>query len=51
MRENEFRFSRVPGTSGWFSSAVGGEAYTIENVRLDVVPVEVAEPLYRAWSP
>jgi cyanophycinase len=47
----EFRFSRVPGTSGWFSSALGGEAYTIENVRLDVVPVKVAEPLYRAWSP
>jgi cyanophycinase len=47
----EFRFSRVPGTSGWFSSALGNEAYTIENVRLDVVPVKVAEPLYRAWSP
>ena len=47
----EFRFSRVPGTSGWFSSALGNEAYTIENVRLDVVPVKVAQPLYRAWSP
>jgi cyanophycinase len=47
----EFRFSRVPGTSGWFSSALGTEAYTIENVRLDVVPVKVAQPLYRAWSP
>ncbi len=47
----EFRFSRVPGTAGWFSSALGGDSYTIENVRLDVVPVKVAQPLYRAWSP
>lgn len=47
----EFRFSRVPGTSGWCSSALGGDSCTIENVRLDVVPVKVAQPLYGAWSP
>jgi cyanophycinase len=47
----EFRFSRTADTAGWFSSSRGGEDYSIESVRLDVVPVKVATPLYRAWSP
>jgi cyanophycinase len=47
----EFRFYRGPDTAGWFTSAFGDEAYTVENVRLDVRPVHVAQPLYRGWKP
>jgi cyanophycinase len=47
----EFRFYRGPDTAGWFTSASGDEAYTIGNVRLDVLPVKVAQPLYGAWQP
>lgn len=47
----EFRFYRGPGTAGWFTSAFGDEAYTVENVLLDVLPVKVAQPLYRGWKP
>jgi cyanophycinase len=47
----EFRFYRGPDTAGWFTAASGDEAYTIANVRLDVMPVKVAQPLYRAWTP
>jgi cyanophycinase len=47
----EFRFSRGPETTGWFTADLGDEAYTVANVRLDVTPVRVAQPLYRAWQP
>jgi cyanophycinase len=47
----EFRFYRGPDTAGWFTSASGDEAYTVQNVRLDVRPVHVAQPLYRGWKP
>lgn len=46
-----FRFYRGPDTAGWFTSAFGDEAYTVENVWLDVRPVKVARPLYRDWKP
>jgi cyanophycinase len=45
----EFRFSRTPDTVGWFASVNDTESYTVANVRLDVQPVRVAEPLYRDW--
>jgi cyanophycinase len=45
----EFRFRRGPDTFGWFTSALGGEAYTVSNIRLDVTPVRVAQPLYQPW--
>jgi cyanophycinase len=47
----EFRFYRGPDTAGWFTSGFGDEAYTAVNVWLDVRPVKVAQPLYRAWQP
>ena len=47
----EFRFRRGPDTTGWFTSALGGEAYTVSNIRLDVTPVRVAQPLYGSWQP
>jgi cyanophycinase len=43
----EFRFSKVAGSKGYYSGANGGEAYTVLGVRLDVVPVQMALPLYR----
>lgn len=45
----EFRFHRGPDTVGWFTAGLGGEAYTIAGVRLDVTPVRVAQPLYQPW--
>jgi cyanophycinase len=45
----EFRFHRGPDTAGWFTSGLGGEAYTVAGVRLDVTPVRVAQPLYQPW--
>jgi cyanophycinase len=45
----EFRFSRRPDTVGWYASVDDTESYSVANVRLDVVPVRVAEPLYTDW--
>jgi cyanophycinase len=45
----EFRFRRGPDSAGWFTSAQGVEAYTVENVRLDVTPVRIARPLHTPW--
>jgi cyanophycinase len=42
----EFRFYRGPDTAGWYADIQDDDAYTIVNVRLDVVPVQVAQPLY-----
>ncbi len=42
----EFRFYRGPDTAGWYADVRGDDAYTIASVRLDVVPVKVAQPLY-----
>jgi cyanophycinase len=43
----EFRFYRGPDTDGWYADVYGDDAYTIANVRLDVAPVKVAQPLYK----
>ena len=43
----EFRFYRGSDTAGWYADVHGDDAYTIANVRLDVVPVKVAQPLYK----
>lgn len=44
-----FRFYKAGDTRGWLSTALGGERYTIEDIRLDVVPVRIARPLYTPW--
>ena len=46
----EFRLYKGPDTLGWYSSSQGGEAYSVSGIRLDVLPVRVAEPLYRPWQ-
>jgi len=43
----EFRFYRGSDTDGWYADVQGDDAYTIANVRLDVVPVKVAQPFYK----
>lgn len=45
----EFRFSRRADTLGWYDPVASADAYTLANVRLDVVPVRVAQPLFRPW--
>lgn len=45
----EFRLSRTPATIAW-SDPVGGKV-TVSGISLDVLPVRMAEPLYRPWLP
>lgn len=47
----EFRLYKGPGTMGWFSNALGGEDYTVLKVRLDVLPVRMASPLFTPVQP
>lgn len=42
----EFLLHRGPGLVGWCSATPGGEAYTVLQALVDVVPVRVANPLY-----
>jgi cyanophycinase len=34
---------------GWSTDEFGGEAYTVINVRLDITPVRLPQPLFSAW--
>lgn len=43
----EFRFRKGRDSVGYFSSAMGGENYTVANIYLDVRPIVLARPLYR----
>jgi cyanophycinase len=45
----EFRFSRRTDTLGWYDPVASADAYTLANIRLDVVPVRVAQPLFGPW--
>jgi cyanophycinase len=45
----EFRFSRRDDSLGWYDPVASADAYTLANVRLDVVPVRVAQPLFGPW--
>ena len=45
----EWRLALAPDTRGW--RAEGSPALTLERVRLDVVPVRMAQPLYVAEPP
>jgi cyanophycinase len=46
----EFKFRKGPDSLGYFTSALGGENYTVINIYLDVSPVSMATPLYRPFS-
>jgi cyanophycinase len=43
----EFRFRKGKDSHGYFTSAMGGENYTVVNIYLDVLPVNMSRPLYR----
>lgn len=47
----EFRLYKGPGTVGWYYGGQGSEEYTVLNVRLDVLPVRVASPLFTPLEP
>ncbi len=47
----EFRFRKGSDSLGYFSSAFGGEDYSVMNIYLDVRPVQMNKPLYRAYQP
>ena len=47
----EFQFRKGNDSLGYFTSAFGGEDYTVTNIYLDVVPVQMSKPLYRAYQP
>ena len=47
----EFRLRKGPGSIGWTTEAGGGEDYTVRDLRLDVRPIRLAQPLYSPWVP
>jgi cyanophycinase len=47
----EFRLYKTAATRGWFSGAFGGEDYTVLRMGLDVRPVTLQRPFYRALLP
>jgi cyanophycinase len=47
----EFRFRRGPHALGWYDPVASADAYTLDDIRLDVVPVKVAQPLFSPWRP
>ena len=46
----KLRLYKAAGSVGWYSDALGGEDYTVANLRLDVTPVRMAQPLFTPWS-
>jgi cyanophycinase len=46
----EFRFRKGKDSYGYFTSAMGGENYTVVNIYLDVLPVNMSRPLYRQFT-
>ena len=42
----EFKFKKGKDSLGYFSSAFGGEDYTVLNIYLDVSPVAMADKIY-----
>jgi cyanophycinase len=46
----EFRLYKGPGSLGWTTEAGGGEDYTVRDLRLDVHPIRLAQPLYTPWK-
>ena len=46
----EFRLHKGADSLAWFTGAFGGEDYSVSNLRLDVRPVRLAQPLYKPWE-
>jgi cyanophycinase len=43
----EFRFRKGPDSLGYYTSALGGDDYSVMNIYLDVTPVSFSKPLYQ----
>lgn len=44
-----FRLYKTPESVGWSSDETGGEQFTIINLRLDITPVRLPQPLFSDW--
>jgi cyanophycinase len=44
-----FRLYKTPDSVGWSSDEEGGEQYTVINLRLDITPVRLPQPLFSDW--
>ncbi|MFN4116260.1 MAG: cyanophycinase, partial [Inhella sp.] len=44
-----FRVYKAPDSVGWSTDAFGGEQYTVINLRLDIRPVRLPQPLFGDW--
>jgi cyanophycinase len=47
----EFKFSRDEQSVGWFTESLGGDDYTVLNIRLDIRPITITGPLYDPPTP
>lgn len=45
----EFRFRKGSDSLGHFTSASGGEEYTVLNIYLDIQPIMLSQPFYRPY--
>lgn len=46
-----FRLYRGPDSVGWSVDELDGAQYTVINLRLDITPVRLPQPLFGAWPP
>lgn len=42
----EFRFSKTQESKGFYSGSSGAEAYSVQNVQMDIRPITIAAPFY-----
>lgn len=46
----EFILKKGPGSIGWATDAGGGEDYSVRDLRLQVRPIRMAQPMYTPWA-
>jgi cyanophycinase len=44
-----FRVYKGPGSIGWSTDEMGPEEYTVISLYLDITPVRMPQPIYKAW--
>ena len=44
-----FRLHKGTDSVGWSTDELGGEQYTVINLRLDITPVRLPQPLFGEW--
>ena len=43
----EFKFYTGTDSIGYYTGVLGGEDYSVENIHLDVTPIQLSDPLYQ----